>query len=318
MGEVVGRVRIAVRASRAAARPAAAGDARRRTDPEHQPLAEPGLPASPWWCGTSARRAPPRRPAARTARVEPLGRPAAVVVVLPAQGVEALPDVERVEVAGPLEVVEERPARRRVGHGDQVGEERDLEGRVVEQHPGMPVEPVAGLEEDPVEAVDSRSGSVRQARPRLNGPRPIGDEVVHRDRGLIGRRPRPARRAAAPVSRTRSITPTMSPTVASGLSRVTLRNCRPSTLVAATIARPRCVERGADVVVERAIAPSSALSAPAGRSGTPACSAPAGAATSRSGSSLHRDVDVAGEVDHGVDVPRRSRRVPSSAASATA
>ena len=179
-------------------------------------------------------------PLAEPHRVEALGGPAAVVVVLTAQRVEALPDVERVEVAGALEVVEERPARRGIGHGDQVREERDLQGGVVQQHPRVPVEAVPGLQEDPGDAVRlaQRIGQAGQAeveraeadRRRSRAPCIVDPPVV--STGSTGAA------SAARVSRTRSMTPTMSPTVASGLSRVSLRNWRPSTFVAATIARP--------------------------------------------------------------------------------
>ena len=80
--------------------------------------------------------------------VEAVGGPPAVVVVLAAERVEALADVERVEPADVLEEGEVGEARGRVGERDQVGEERHLERRVGQHHPGVPREAVRGLEED--------------------------------------------------------------------------------------------------------------------------------------------------------------------------
>ena len=150
---------------------------------------------------------------------EPLGGPAAVVVVLRAQRVERLADVERVEVAGLLEVVEERPARGRVGHRHQVGEERHLQGGVVEQHPGVPGELVAGLEEEPVEVVD-RVGEAGQAE--VERAEADADEVVQ---SVI--RPPPA--AAASSSPTATTSARMPSTSSAVVERVEQGELQPAT-----------------------------------------------------------------------------------------
>src|SRR3546814_7725532 len=64
-----------------------------------------------------------------------------------------------------------------VGHRDQVGQERDLEGGVGQQHPGMPLEAGTGFEEDAVEVLD-RVGERGQAE--VEGAEADRDEVVDR------------------------------------------------------------------------------------------------------------------------------------------
>lgn len=73
--------------------------------------------------------------------------PAAVRVVLGALDVEALGEVERVQPLARPEVAEEGPGARRVDEGHQVGQEGHLEGGVVEEQAGVPVEGGALFEE---------------------------------------------------------------------------------------------------------------------------------------------------------------------------
>ncbi len=90
--------------------------------------------------------------------------PPAVRVVLAAQREEALPDVERVEPPGLLQVLQERVRRGRVGQGHQVGDEGRLQGGRLQQHAGVPVELVRASRKSPSR---SSMGAVRQASPRL-------------------------------------------------------------------------------------------------------------------------------------------------------
>lgn len=80
--------------------------------------------------------------------------PAAVVVVLDPQRVEVLPDVEGVQPALLLQVVEEGVRRGRVGERHQVRHERGLEVGAVQEHPGVPLEVRLGLQEDAVQLGD--------------------------------------------------------------------------------------------------------------------------------------------------------------------
>lgn len=109
--------------------------------------------------------------------------PAAVVVVLDPQRVEVLPDVERVQPALLLQVVEEGVRRGRVGQRDQVRHERGLEVGAVEEHAGVPLEVRLGLQEDAVERVD-RLGEAGEAE--VEGAEPDPHEVI----GVAGFRKR--------------------------------------------------------------------------------------------------------------------------------
>lgn len=102
--------------------------------------------------------------------------PAAVVVVLDAQRVEVLPDVEGVQPPGLLEVVEEGVRGGGVGQGDQVRHERGLEVGPVEEHPGVPGEGGLRLQEEAVQLGD-RLGEAGQAE--VEGAESYADEVVH-------------------------------------------------------------------------------------------------------------------------------------------
>lgn len=91
------------------------------------------------------------------------GGPAAVVIELLAQRIEALPDVEGVQPARFLQVVEEAEGGGGVGERDQVGEERRLQGAAFQEHPGVPVEVRLALQEDAGQPVD-RLGQTGQAQ----------------------------------------------------------------------------------------------------------------------------------------------------------
>jgi hypothetical protein len=71
---------------------------------------------------------------------EVVGDPAAVGVVLRALDVEPLGEVEGEEPVAGAQMVEERPGAGRVGEGDEVGEERDLEGGALDEEAGVPPE----------------------------------------------------------------------------------------------------------------------------------------------------------------------------------
>ena len=203
-----------------------------------------------------------------------------------------------------LEEAEEGVRRGGVRHGHQVGQERHLQGGILQHHPGVPLEPVAGLEEDAVEVVDR---SVRQASPRLNGPSPMATKswtLIGRlpsARGVRGRRPaQPNEVRSRPTPRICSTMPTMSPTVAFGLSRVSLRNCCGRPPWSRRPRRAAGAERGADRLVEldrvsRARPGVGAAVAEDQRGQLGA------ATTSMSGSSLILSC-TRGEVDDGVEV----------------
>lgn len=123
-----------------------------------------------------------RRPEADAAQL--VRGPAAVVVVLDAQRVEVLADVERVQAARFLQVAEEGVRGRRVGEGDQVRHERGLEVRALQEHPGVPLEVRLRLQEDAVEFGD-RFGQAGEAE--VEGPEPDPHEVVGLVRGVSKR-----------------------------------------------------------------------------------------------------------------------------------
>ena len=176
---------------------------------------------------------------AQHAATEPHGAqavsgPAAVLVVLAAQRVEGLADVKRVEVPDLLEVVQERPARGRVGHRHEVGQERHLQGGVVEQQAGVPGQVVAGLEEH---RVDLGQRLEQAGQSEVERPDADADQVVH----VLGARRAHAasRRASRAPSATRCSTePSTCVAVVAGSSSVSFSQRSPSTVVAATIVRP--------------------------------------------------------------------------------
>ncbi len=112
---------------------------------------------------------------------QPARGPAAVVVVLDPQRVEVLPDVERVQSALLLQVVQEGVRRGRVGQGDQVRHERGLEVGAVQEHAGVPLEVGLGLQEDAVQFGD-RLGEAGEAE--VEGAEPDPHEVVGLVRGF--------------------------------------------------------------------------------------------------------------------------------------
>ncbi len=113
--------------------------------------------------------------------------PSAVVVVLHPQRVEVLADVERVQPALLLQVVEEGVRRGRVGEGDQVRHERRLEVGALQEHAGVPLEVGLRLQEDTLE-FDDGLGEAGEAE--VEGAEPDADEVVGLGRGLGGFRKR--------------------------------------------------------------------------------------------------------------------------------
>ncbi|CAM5620540.1 hypothetical protein SRIMM317S_05191 [Streptomyces rimosus subsp. rimosus] len=124
------------------------------------------------------------------------GGPAAVVVVLGAQRIEALADVEGVHPARFLQVVQERERRGRVGEGDQVGHERHLEGAGLQHHAGVPVEGRFVVQEQAVELVD---GLGQTGEAEVEGPEADGEEIERG--GHVGSPFAGCRSAAGPSAR---------------------------------------------------------------------------------------------------------------------
>lgn len=123
--------------------------------------------------------------------VEAVGGPAAVVVVLGPQRVEALADVEGVQPVLVLQVVQEGEGRGRVGEGHQVRHERRLQVRAVQEHAGVPLEVRLRLDEEAVELVDRRG---QAGESQIEGTEADSDEVTGLTSGRQGTLPGTARR----------------------------------------------------------------------------------------------------------------------------
>ncbi|BFO20645.1 hypothetical protein SHKM778_70330 [Streptomyces sp. KM77-8] len=118
---------------------------------------------------------------------EVAGDPAAVGVVLGAADVEPLGEVEGVEALAGPEVVEEGPGAGGVGEGDEVGEEGDLDGDVVEEQAGVPGEAGVLVVEG---GVQSGEGMGQRGEGEVEGADADADEVV--GRGVHGQSSRGA------------------------------------------------------------------------------------------------------------------------------
>lgn len=164
---------------------------------------------------------------------EAVGDPAAVGVVFGAVDVELLGEVEGEEPFLVLEVAEKAPGAGRVGEGDEVGEEGDLEGGSFDEESGVPAEVAALVVEGGGEFADSllRQAVGEGREGQVEGADPDSDEVVGGVELGGHRWVLPSRRE---MSWSRS------PAVVCGLSRVALSHRRPSAWVRPRTARPWC------------------------------------------------------------------------------
>ena len=102
------------------------------------------------------------------------GGPAAVRVVVASQRIEGLAHVEGVELPRLLEPVQERVLGGGIGHGHQVRQEGDLQRRVLEEQPGMPVEARSAVQEG---GAHVRQGIGQAGQPQAERPEAHAQQV---------------------------------------------------------------------------------------------------------------------------------------------